>query len=115
MDLIFTFGSACVLGILTGMGIGGGSLLLLFLTMVLHTDPGEARTISLLFFFPASILACYLNRKTILWKRIFPGAAAGILTAAFFSVLAPEFSSDFLKNARGLLFLITGFRELFHK
>ena len=47
-----------VLGFLAGLGIGGGSLLILWLTVVLGTDPQTARSINLLFFLPAAIIAC---------------------------------------------------------
>ena len=42
-----------VLGFLTGLGTGGGSLLLLWLTLVLGMDPQTARTVNLMFFIPA--------------------------------------------------------------
>lgn len=39
-----------LLGCLSGLGIGGGSLLILWLTLVLKVDPIVARQINLLFF-----------------------------------------------------------------
>ena len=50
-----------VLGFLSGLGIGGGSLLILWLTMVLHTDPLVSRSINLLFFIPSALVACALR------------------------------------------------------
>ena len=44
-----------ILGFLAGLGIGGGSLLILWLTMVLGMPQPEARFINLLFFLPAAI------------------------------------------------------------
>ena len=41
---------SAVLGVLTALGIGGGSLLLLYLTTFAAFSPAEARGISLLFF-----------------------------------------------------------------
>jgi len=41
-----------VLGFLAGLGVGGGSLLMLWLTLVIGTDHSVARNINLLFFIP---------------------------------------------------------------
>ena len=43
-----------LLGFLAGLGIGGGSLLILWLTLVLHADPENARMINLMFFLTAA-------------------------------------------------------------
>ena len=45
------------LGFLSGLGVGGGSLLILWLTLVLGMEQGEARTVNLLFFLPAAAVA----------------------------------------------------------
>ena len=39
-----------VLGFLAGLGIGGGSLLILWLTLFANTGPQTARAINLMFF-----------------------------------------------------------------
>ena len=39
-----------VLGFLAGLGVGGGSLLILWLTLIAQTPQEEARNINLLFF-----------------------------------------------------------------
>ena len=49
--------AGAIFGFLTGLGVGGGSLLILWLTLVLGMDPQTARGINLMFFLPASILA----------------------------------------------------------
>ena len=45
---------ATLLGFLAGMGVGGGSLLLLWLTQVAMLEQTQARIINLLFFLPAA-------------------------------------------------------------
>ena len=50
-----------VLGFLTGLGVGGGSLLILWLTLVLEMPQTAARGINLLFFLPSAMIACYLE------------------------------------------------------
>ena len=51
-----------VLGFLAGIGVGGGSLLILWLTLVLKVSPAEARSINLLFFIPAALIASLFSR-----------------------------------------------------
>ena len=51
------------LGFLSGLGIGGGSMLVVWLTMVLGMDPGTARGINLLFFIPSALVAIFIRCK----------------------------------------------------
>ena len=47
-----------VLGFLTGLGVGGGSLLILWLNIALGMEQSVARGINLLFFLPSALIAC---------------------------------------------------------
>ena len=51
------FLAAAICGVLAGMGVGGGSLLILWLTTVMNVDPITARGINLLFFLPAALIS----------------------------------------------------------
>ena len=106
-----------VLGFLTGLGIGGGSLLILWLTAVLNMDPTAARGINLLFFLPSAVIACYFRWKQgmIPWKKILPAIIAGSTAAAFFSWLSGYLDVALLKKLFGALLIITGVRELLFK
>ena len=70
-----------VLGFLTGLGIGGGSLLMLWLTLVLGVSQAEARQINLLFFLPSALISCWMHKKqgTLNWKTSFPGMISGYI------------------------------------
>ena len=104
-----------LLGFLTGMGVGGGSLLILWLTLVLGFDQAAARGINLLFFLPAACIACLFRFRqgTLHWKRVVPAIAAGCASAAAFSVLSGVLDLSLMKKMLGLLFLGVGIRELF--
>lgn len=106
-----------VLGFLAGLGIGGGSLLILWLTVVLGTDPQTARSINLLFFLPAAIIACCFRWKqgSIDWKQILPAILSGCIAAALFSWLGTSLDLELLKKCFGGLLIVTGLRELFFK
>lgn len=103
-----------VLGFLTGLGIGGGSLLMLWLTVVQDMPQHEARIINLLFFLPSALIACCFRRKqgTLDLKMLSPAILAGTVSAGIFSVIAGNLDSAFLRKPLGILMLFTGLREL---
>ncbi len=51
-----TYPVAAILGFLAGLGVGGGSLLIIWLTMVVQSDQQEARLINLMFFIPSALI-----------------------------------------------------------
>ena len=106
-----------VLGFLAGLGIGGGSLLILWLTMVLHMPHSAARGINLLFFLPAAIIcACFRCRQGMIpFRKILPAIITGCIAAAVFSSLSPPIAVTALKKLFGGLLILTGLREVFYK
>lgn len=106
-----------VLGFLAGLGIGGGSLLILWLTFVMHLDPQTARGINLLFFLPCALAALHFRRKqgAINFSKILPAMIAGCAAALAFSWLGSNLDLELLKKLFGGLLIVTGLRELFYK
>ena len=102
------------LGFLSGLGVGGGSLLLLWLTLVMGVDQPTARVMNLLFFLPCALVATAFRWKQSKpnWRLILPAAAGGLLGALLGSRLGPMLNTTLLQKAFGILFLITGLREL---
>lgn len=106
-----------VFGFLAGLGVGGGSLLILWLTMVLHTEYAVARSINLLFFIPTALIGCCFRYKqgVLDLKKILPAIIVGVISAALFSAISRYFATDILKQLFGVLLLFTGVRELFYR
>lgn len=106
-----------VLGFLTGLGTGGGSLLLLWLTLVLDVEPHIARTVNLMFFIPAAVTASALRlcRGGISLKKVILPALAGCISAAAFAIAGSHMDTHDLKMLFGVLLIATGIRELFYK
>lgn len=106
-----------VLGFLSGIGIGGGSLLILWLTFALHMDHSTARGINLLFFIPSALIACIFRWKQgcIRWKKILPAMLGGCIAAFAFSWLGSHMNLAILKKLFGLLLVFTGIRELSYR
>ena len=106
-----------VLGFLSGLGIGGGSLLILWLTLVQGFSPTAARSVNLLFFIPSALIAGYFRWRqgAIPFRKILPAILAGCLSALAFSFLGANIHTEMLKKLFGGLLLLTGLKELLYK
>lgn len=105
------------LGVLAGLGTGGGSLLILWLTLVLGMEQADARSINLMFFLPAAVIACLFRWKQgkLDFKKVLPAILSGCAAALVFSWLGTRMDTTLLKKLFGVLLLFTGFRELFYR
>ena len=103
-----------LLGFLSGLGIGGGSLLMLWLTLVLDMQQTAARTVNLLFFLPSAAVACCYRKKqgTLDVKKMLPAIAGGCIGALLGTWLGSALDTLWLKKGFGILLLITGIREI---
>lgn len=112
---ILVLGTA--LGFLAGLGVGGGSLLIVWLTLVLEMPHDQARLINLLFFLPAAIITSLFRWKQgkLEVKRILPGVIAGCAAALLFSLLSAKMDMGLLRKLFGFLLLATGIKELLYK
>ena len=99
------------------MGVGGGSLLILWLTLVMGVSQTTARAINLLFFLAAagSVSLLRLRKGRLNIKAIVPAIVAGCLSAAIFSWLGTKIDQSVLTKFFGVLLLFTGIRELFYR
>lgn len=106
-----------ILGFLAGLGVGGGSLLILWLNFALEMDQSTARAVNLMFFVPAAIIATIFRRKqgNVDIKKILPAALTGCAAAALCSWIAPNLDLNLLKKGFGGLLILTGIRELLYK
>lgn len=106
-----------LLGFLSGLGIGGGSLLIIWLTVVLGADPLASRSINLLFFIPSAVISCFLRCKegTLQIKPLLPAILAGCTAGGIFSWISAAVDTEILKKLFGAVLIAAGFRELFYK
>ena len=70
-------------GIIASMGLGGGAVLIIYLTVFKDMEQLKAQGMNLLFFIPIAALAVllYARRGEINWKTVLPIAAGGFLGA----------------------------------
>lgn len=106
-----------ILGTLSGLGVGGGSLLILWLTLALHVDQPQARIINLLFFIPCALICSLIRGKQGMLdlKKLLPGIIAGCLSAALFSFIGRNLELYILKKLFGGLLILTGIKELMYR
>lgn len=112
-----TFPVAVLLGFLAGLGIGGGSLLMLWLTMVVGMEYADARIINLLFFLPSALIATLFHHKqgSVNFQKILPAVLWGCIAAALFSFIGKQMDTALLKKFFGGLLLLTGLREILYR
>ena len=106
-----------LLGILSGLGTGGGSLLILWLTLGLGVAQADARAINLLFFIPSALIACLFRWKQgrLDIKKALPAIIAGSIASGLFTFLSQSMDVGILEKLFGILLLFTGVRELLYK
>lgn len=104
-------------GFLAGLGVGGGSLLILWLTLIVEVDPFTARCINLMFFIPCALIASIFRRKqgTLPLKKLTAPILCGAVLAGIFSFLSVCIDTAILKRIFGILLLVTGVRELLYR
>lgn len=108
------FLTATLTGILSGWGVGGGTLLLVCMTLFLDVEHRTAQTINLLFFLPAAALSLFFHRKNgrldkAVWQR---ATLTGIPTAALAAWVSLTVDVSLLRKPFGLFLLYTGYTML---
>ena len=104
-------------GVIASMGLGGGFVLLIWLTLFEGIAQRTAQGINLLFFLPAAVLsvimhlrAGLINKKLVL--SMIPG---GILGAILGTLGSQLMGNDLLRKLYAIFLLAFGLRELFAK
>ncbi len=109
--------AGALFGFLSGIGIGGGSLLMLWLTLAAGLDPFTARCVNLMFFIPTALCASLFRwRQGSLPVRKLPlPVLTGCVLAGIFSMVSGSIDTQILKKVFGGLLILTGVKELFYR
>lgn len=104
-----------VCGVFSGLGIGGGTLLMVWMTAVMDIEQRAAQGINLLYFLPTAACALFFHIKNrlIRWRVVLPAILAGCLTAAGAALLATVIETGLLRKLFGGFLILVGIRELF--
>lgn len=114
MAFLSFFVGACT-GILSGFGIGGGTLLILWLTLFSGMNQLQAGGINLVYFACAAVPALYghVKNKLIVQKAVLFCALAGIPFCILAALLAASIDVSLLRRGFGCLLLFIGLKEVF--
>ena len=117
MKLLAGILAGAVCGVLSGFGIGGGSLLMIWMTAVCSMEQQAAQSINLLYFLPTAgtALIFHFKNKQICKKAILPAALCGCAAAAGGAFLANWIDTELLRRLFGGFLIIVGLSELFKK
>lgn len=117
MDTIVLIIAGLLSGVCASMGLGGGFVLLVYLTLFTEIPQKEAQLTNLLFFLPIAVLSVILHLKNrlidkkVLLKAILLGIV-GVCIGAFCTRFIDE---KWLSKCFGGFILLIGLKELFHK
>lgn len=111
---ILTWIAAFITGLLASLGVGGGMVLIIWMTAVLGTSQLEAQGINLIFFLPIALLSVIMHRKNGLidLKKLLPAIVTGVVTAALGAYAAHAIGSPLLKKIFAVFILAIGIKEL---
>ena len=104
-------------GILTGFGVGGGTILMIYLTTFGGIAAAEAKGINLLYFFPCSITSLIFHFKGgfVEKKLLLPAIISGVICAGLAAWLSTLIPTELFTKMFGVFLIVVGIRELFAK
>lgn len=99
------------------MGIGGGTILIPALVLLVNPGQHVAQSVNLLFFIPTAVIALivHIKKKRIDFKIAIPIILFGLAGAVAGSKLAMSMPGNNLKKWFGVFLLLMGAYELFIK
>jgi uncharacterized membrane protein YfcA len=116
-DIILIFIASFLAGIIGSMGLGGGSILILYLTLFAGVNQVTAQGINLIFFLPIGAVATviYLRQKKIKYKTLIPFVLGGIPSTLIAGTLVNFIETNMLRKLFGAFVLIYGLLQIFKK
>ena len=104
-------------GVLSGFGVGGGTLLLVYMTAFAGVEQRLAQGINLLYFLPtaAAALPAHFKNGQVEKAVLRPAILAGLASAALGAWAASAMDPALLKKCFGVFLVVIGTRELLQK
>lgn len=104
-------------GVLASLGLGGGMVLIVYLTIFQGFSQISAQGINLIFFIPIAVVSIILHTKSGLveWKKAVPSVLWGTAAVIISSIIANRISQGMLSKAFAVFLILTGIKELLSK
>jgi uncharacterized protein len=101
-------------GIISGMGIGGGAILIPALVLFVKPEQHVAQSTNLLFFIPTAIVALsiHIKHKSVDFKTGIPIVLFGLAGAVLGSYIALAINGEILRKGFGIFLLGMGLYEI---
>lgn len=106
-----------VTGVIASMGLGGGFVLLIWLTLFMDMPQRAAQGINLLFFLPIAVISVIMHlRAGLIDKKLVMSLVPGGIIGAVLGTLGSQLvGNELLRKLYALFLLAFGLRELFRK
>ncbi|HEX2938294.1 MAG TPA: sulfite exporter TauE/SafE family protein [Ruminiclostridium sp.] len=102
-------------GFIGSLGLGGGGVLVMFLTVFMSVGQLKAQGINLLFFIPIGVFSLIMHskKKLVEWKIALPAVIFGLIGAALGCFIAGYLGAYTMRKIFGVMLLVLGIWELF--
>jgi hypothetical protein len=112
--IIWLFAVGVLAGIISGMGIGGGTILIPALVLLFEIPQKSAQSINLIYFIPTAVVALitHIKNKQTDKAVIKPLIPSGILGAVIGAFIALNTDNTILRIMFGCFMAVIGIREL---
>lgn len=109
------FFTGVISGTVSGTGMGGGTILILILSVFMGIDQHVAQGANLIFFVPTSISAIIITfkEKLINWKIGIPVAVSGIIGAIIGAKVSVNMDVNRLKMYFGIFLILITIYEIY--
>ena len=117
MEWLLPILAGALTGILSGFGIGGGTLLLIYMTSFAGVPQNLAQGVNLLYYLPtaATALPAHVKNGYVDRAAAWPAILAGLLGTALSAWAATGLDVQLLRRCFGVYLLYVGVTELFRK
>jgi uncharacterized membrane protein YfcA len=115
MQIIHAFFIPVLLAVLSGMGLGGGGLFVIYLKLIGGGEQLEMQAVNLLFFIfsAGASLTFHLAKRKIYFGAVAIAAFFGVLGSLLGSAVATRIKSDILGVIFGVMLIAAGIYSFF--
>lgn len=103
-------------GIITGIGMGGGTILILLLTLFLNYNQRTAQATNLIFFVPTSVTSIIINikEKNINMKVAIILTISGVVGAVIGAIISNKLEVNNLRKIFAIFLIIIAIHEIYN-